>query len=237
MKQEQLIAGAVHTLEKINTQNTMTGTTTIISKQEIDDYFTKNYDFLVLTITKTKNKYNPNSNWNTTDLLTDTYEHLLNNKHKIIKSNSNIQAFVMRYLTNQVRWYNSKINKMDRGDHRLTNLEVIYEFCEDFDDEYCEYLNISSDLKLKIDYEKQYNTQLTILSDFYLSLDRVDQLFYDAMFNKNIEGHNRNNDGVNTINALNKYFKINKNAIGARRIELMGKLNQYIKENYTKIYK
>jgi hypothetical protein len=181
----------------------------MIEKTDIDTYINKNYDFLITTIKKTKNKYRPNGDFDVEEVLTDGYEHLLKNLNKLAKE-KDIQAFFMRYITNQIVWSNSKLNKVQA---KLSYVEYINSF-DDTDD--------GSDLEEKINIEKEYIKQKTILFDFYSQIDNKKQkILYEVIFVKNIK----------TIKDLAKHFKINKMYLSKQRQELFADLKEYIKLN------
>ena len=81
------------------------------TKQDIDNYFTQNSEKVLLAITKTKNKYRSRATWEAAELLSATYEYLIQNIDKI--GDNPIESFVMRYMSNQIRWTKSTINKID----------------------------------------------------------------------------------------------------------------------------
>jgi hypothetical protein len=196
-------------------------------KTEIDNYFNNNYEHILLAIKKTKSKYRASASWNPEELLTNAYEHLIANHHKIAEQESNIEAFIMKYITNQIVWTNSEINKQNRPETKLSYVEQIFDYeSEEYTDEYGEYFNISYDLRDKINKEKQYNIQMTLLNNFYKQLPtKQEKILYEVIYIK----------GINTMKKLSKHFGINKNNLTKQRMELNEKLRIYINENYEKI--
>ena len=82
------IAGAPDYTENKKPQSFMSGMTKtlnlMITKQQIDKYFNSNYKFLVLSITKTKIKYQQVTEWDVEELLSATYIHLIDNMNSNI---------------------------------------------------------------------------------------------------------------------------------------------------------
>jgi hypothetical protein len=179
----------------------------MVTKQEIDNYFTNNYSKILLAIGKTKSKYNTMGNWEPDELLTDTYQHLLDNQNKI-EDNNQIEAFTMRYMSNQVKWANSKINRLHRQE-KITYEETINH--QLIDDE--------SDLMDKIKLEQDFNDKRAILFNFYQQLPtKQEKILFEVIFVK----------GIKTVKALSSHFNINKNYIQTMKKKLFDELKQYI---------
>ena len=179
-----------------------------ITKTDVDNYFNKNYNEILLAIKKTKIKYNPNGHWEEDELLSDTYEHLILNVDKI-ESIKQIEAFTMRYMTNQIKWANSKINRLHISTKTSLQEEIRMIIIDD-----------DSDLEDKIRIETEYNNQKAILYQFYQQLPtKQEKILFEVIFYK----------GIKTVKALSEHFKINKNYIQIMKKKLMDDLKEYIK--------
>ena len=163
-----------------------------------------------MAIKKTKIKYNGSILWEEDELLTATYEHLLSSLDKI-QSEKDIEAFTMRYMTNQIKWTNSKINRLHTN-VKLTLFDVILD--TEIDDDY--------DLNDKINKETIYNNQKAILYQFYHQLPtKKEKILFEVIFHK----------GIKTVKALSEHFKINKTYIQIMKKTLFDDLKEYIKTN------
>ena len=167
---------------------------------------------MIETIAKTKNKYRPNGDFETTEVLTDIYEHLINNIDKM-SSDKDIQAFTMRYMTNQIVWQNSKLNRVNQ---KLIYTDIYPS--QDLGDD-------NSDLVDKIQMEIKYTRQKLVLFDFHNQLPtKEEKILFDVIFNK----------GKKTIRELQEHFKVNKRYLGTKRAKLFADLKNYIEENKEK---
>ena len=73
------------------------------SKQQIDEYFNKNYDKLLLNINKIA-KNARQTNFEPEDLLSLSYQHLLNRLDKLTEEK--IEVFFIRYIKRKIKWKN-----------------------------------------------------------------------------------------------------------------------------------
>lgn len=182
----------------------------MVTKQQIDVYFTCNYNQILTAIAKTKSKYNTMGNWEPDELLTDTYQHLLENIDKIADDNQ-IEAFTMRYMTNQIKWANSKINRLHRQD-KITYEETIK----------TQLIDDQTELDKKIALETDFNNKRAILFKFYQQLEtKQEKILFEVIFQK----------GIKTVKELSKHFGVNKNYTQIMKKKLMDNLKEYIKNN------
>lgn len=193
----------------------MNGTQNTITKQDIDKWFTDNYKDIEIAIdyqiSYYLKKHKKKPLWERDTLITNAYEYLLLKKDVISERNSNIKAFFRAYVRFEAMKFNSKINKMDREHEKMTYVDEVY----DYEDDY-------SDLEDKIQLEKLYNLRMSTLSKFFLTLNKEEQILYDVIYNRKI----------NSISKLSNHFNINKNMIIKKRTELNNKLKIYIDEHY-----
>lgn len=186
----------------------------MVTKEQIDNYFSQNYDYLLESITKTKGKYNPTATYDPIELLSITYLHLQKNKEAIPATNAGIMSFTMRYMTNQLNWSSSETNKLYRGKEVLGDTNPNINLIDD-----------ESDLLIKINIEKRYNEQKATLINFYNQItDKQQKIMFQVIFFK----------GIRTLKELTKHFGIAKNYIVKIRKELYNNLNTYIENEKLK---
>lgn len=179
----------------------------MVNKEAIDTYFTCNYNQILTAIGKTKSKYNTMANWEPDELLTDTYQHLLDNIDKIADEKQ-IEAFTMRYMSNQIKWANSKINRLHRQE-KITYEQTIK----------TQIIDDDSDLMSKIKIEQDFNEKRGILFNFYKQLpSKQEKILFEVIFIK----------GIKTVKALSLHFNINKNYVQTMKKKLFDDLKQYI---------
>lgn len=78
----------------------------MMSKNEVDDYFTDQWTFLEQ---KAKEIHaNMRGNGDADDLLQEAYMYLLDNNHKM--TSKSIESFFVRFVSSQIRWRESKHN-------------------------------------------------------------------------------------------------------------------------------
>ena len=181
------------------------------SKQQIDDYFSLNYQKLCNATVKI-GKNSKNMNFEPGELVSLTYEHLLLKRVKM--EPEQMESYCIRYITNQLKWNNSELSKLSMESHKNTLVEVIFD-TEDSDE----------DFKYKIRMEKDYNEKKNCIYDFLKTLSSEEKIFYNAMY----EGGRKV-----TINELREKFNINRNYITKLRRELQRKQQEFINENYKK---
>jgi hypothetical protein len=182
-----------------------------MKKEEIDKYFTEHYNRIALAVSKIKSNNRPRASWDVTDLVSNTYEHILLNKDKV-RPNT-IEGFVIRYVNNQVRWTKSKINSIDNHP-KMVFVESVF----DFNDESSE-----DDLKDKIDRQVLYQYQMGILFDFYNQLPtKEEKILYEVIYIK----------GIKTVDSISKHLGVNKSYVREDRKNLRLKLEEYVKLNY-----
>lgn len=195
---------------------TKTENRVMITKQQIDDYFNSNYKFLLLSIKKTKIKYQQVTEWDSEELLSATYIHLVDNQHKM-KGEKCIESFFMRYMSNQIMWNNSAINQLYNDKKMIAHDEMNFDIVED-----------ESELQFKLGLEKDYARKKAILYDFYMQLDtKQEKILFEVIFHK----------GIKTVKALSAHFGINRNYIQNMKKKLMDDLKEYIKNIDEKQYK
>lgn len=213
------IAGAPDYIVNKRQLSSMSGSMKItyhqVNKCDIDSFFTKNHSSLLLAIKKTKIKYKQATEWECEELLSATYLHLIDNMDKM-KEEKHIESFFMRYMSNQIKWSNSKINQMYEDNRQIP---FNYEF-DVIDDE--------SDFNHKIILEKDYNNKKAILFDFYSQLPtKQEKILFEVIFKK----------GIKTVKALSLHFGINKNYVQNMKKKLFDDLKVYINNIDEKQYK
>lgn len=177
-----------------------------VNKIEIDSFFSKNYKALLLAIKKTKIKYKQATEWECEELLSATYLHLIDNMDKMTEE-KHIESFFMKYMSNQIKWSNSKINLMYEDARQIP---FNYEF-DVIDDE--------EDFNHKILLEKDYNNKKAILFDFYSQLPtKQEKILFEVIFKK----------GIKTVKALSQHFGINRNYCQNMKKKLFDDLKEYI---------
>ena len=184
----------------------------MIKKEQIDKYFIENQKGLLLAIKKTKSKYNPNGDFEPEELIGIIYEYLLDNIDKMTKE-TDIEAFTMKFMSNQIRWSQSNLN---RKNGLLKNTDYVETFNT--------YLLVDDDEDLndKLRLEDDFNHKKAILFEFYKQLPtKEEKILFQVIFEKNIT----------TIANLSKHFGINQYYIQKMKKKLFDDLNEYINNN------
>jgi len=188
----------------------------MITKSDIDDYITTNYEYLKVSVKKIKYK-SCYYEFDESELIAFTYEHLIKKLNKM-KSKSDIEAFFFIFCKNQVKreWNNSEFSKVlfgKRKDLFMENFYDDYDMIDDFED-----------FDNKIAYEINYNEIKTLIYQFSKTLSNEDRIFFEVM----------SNGKFNTIKKLSEHFKINKNYIGQTRKRISNSRDEYIKLNFKR---
>jgi len=181
------------------------------SKEQIDEYFSLNYQKLCKATVKIGKNVQKN-NFKPAELVTLTYLHLLDKKKKMLPSQ--MESFCIKYIANQLKWNNSELSKITLENSKNTLVEVVFDI-EDCDD----------DFKHKIFMEKDYNQKMNCLYDFEKTLNNEEKIFYQAMYV---------NDKKVTVNKLKEKFNINRNYLTKLRRDIQTKQEEFINKNYKK---
>lgn len=190
----------------------------MMSKNEIDLLFTSNYEHMVDVISKTKIT-NRNLDFESEDLISHAYEHLLERKEKIT-SEDKFLPFFYRYITMQIKWYNSTINRLKKDKGLIFPEELFDDREEDFDGE----------LEHKIKLEAIYNKKMIILWEFRNQLEtKQEKILFDVIFVK----------GFRTVKEIHRHYqncnmKFGMTYIQQDKKKLMDGLKAFIKEKQYK---
>lgn len=144
-----------------------------MSKQEIDTYFTNNLSQIYKCINGVKYKTN-RFNLETDVVVSECYMHIIKNQSKL-KTESQLQAMIFNWCSQNIRWTNSKINKEDKiTDTKNQPAEVESE-------------RDIIDLQKKEVIEEWYNSRMDILIQYRAQeKDKYSQIFFDCIFIKRI---------------------------------------------------
>lgn len=143
----------------------------MITKQQLDDYFTLNYkqinNLIINIINQHKRKYDSSS------LLSNGYEYLIQKLNEI-PNKEDIQRWLITYAKNNIIWENSQIRKEEKIKN---NIEI---------NEYYDQIDDTDDLDYKIELEQRYTKQKDILNSYrheYLT-DKQKMIVFDVYFTK-----------------------------------------------------
>lgn len=144
-----------------------------MSKQEIDNYFTNNLPQIHKCINGVKFKAN-RFTLETDMVVSECYLHVIKN-HSKIKNESNLQAMIYNWCTQNIWWTNSKINNQDKiTDTKSKPAEVESE-------------RDIIDLQKKEVIEEWYESKMDVLNQYRAQeKDKYNQIFFDCIFVKYI---------------------------------------------------
>lgn len=145
----------------------------MVTKNQIDLYFTKNYSNINALAKNIINQYN--RNYESESLLNNGYIYLTS-KMDEIPGIEDIQKWLITYIKNEIRWTNSQIGKEE-------SIKYSEELTEKYDN-----IDEDDDIDDKVAAEMRYNEQKTILHQYrheYLD-DKLKQIIFDVYF---IKGH------------------------------------------------
>lgn len=182
------------------------------SKQQIDEYFNKNYDKLLLNIKKIA-KNARQTNFKPEDLLSLSYQHLLTRLNKLTEEK--IEVFFIRYVERQIKWKNSELYRLFSSKN-IVMFENVTDNIEDAIDDYM----------YKVYKEKEYNEKKIILYDFVKTLTIDERIFYESMYDENFK--------TVSITKLKEKFKINRNHLTEYRKSLKQKEQEFINKHYKR---
>jgi hypothetical protein len=147
----------------------------MVSKRLIDKVFTDEYD-TILKETKYWVSYCTNSTAEAEDYISSAYQFIINNKNKISNKEKDVKNYIFRFIIDNVRWYNSNINKTNRrlNDGNYKYIDELTPEEDIIDDEYDLYDN--EDYQYKIAAIEIYNQQCSkedrIIYQVYSSKDK-----------------------------------------------------------------
>jgi hypothetical protein len=180
-----------------------------MDKQDIDTYFTTNYNTIHKAIANIKWKKRPFTQWDLEELISLTYQHLL--KYKDTLSPNNIESVIINYASQNISWSESQINKMYR--EKTQDIEPLQYDMSDEDDQ--------QDYEDKVELELRHQQQKTTMMQFRRTLNQVDRRLFDAIYL----------DHITTIKALSQKFGINQNYITTMRIRINNAFKEFVKNN------
>ena len=184
-----------------------------ITKHNLDKYFTSlvpELEIIVKGICYKKFK-----NYDPFVVINEAYIHAIQNIESI-HSEHQAERLIKNYIKQNIVWYNSKINKLERVNDNLSDTPYIKELDED------------DDLEAKIEIELWLTERKVILQMYRKQLkDMEKRRLFDAYFL----------EGIQTGLALAIYFNTNKDYASKRIRELKAEIrhfyNEELKNNYS----
>lgn len=178
-----------------------------MTKEELDKYFTTNYNVISKAIANIKWNTRPFSQWQLEEFITLVYQHLFDSLDELTQTN--IESVYINFAKKNMRWNNSYINQL----YAAKKLEYSDEIRIDLNDE-----DDVQEYEDKVNLEIEYQTQKAIATQFRSTLLPQEKILFDAIY---IEG-------LKTIKALSTKFKINRYYLTNMRKDLNTKFAEYV---------
>ena len=179
------------------------------SKTQIDNFFSDNYD-KILKETKGWVSYCNNATADAEDYLADSYQYLLKNKDKVGDREIDIKNYAMRFIIDNVKWYNSSTNKQNR---RINNGEYILM------DEITPNEEVEDEEYSLADNE-EYLNKIAAIELYNQSASKEDRIVYQVYANK----------GKRTVRAMGKHLNIKNTQSWIKICEMKNGINEIYQE-------
>lgn len=183
----------------------------MVNKQDIDLYFTNNYNSINALAKNIINQFK--RNYDSESLLSNGYIYL-NQKIKEIPTTEDIQKWLITYIKNEIKWENSQIKKEEK-----------INYSEQIDDKY-DAIDDETDIQDKIAFEMRYNEQKTILFQYrnQYQQDKQKQIIFDVYFVK----------GFSSSRKMAKHFGLHYVTCWKLIKEMKSDINHFIENVYNK---
>jgi hypothetical protein len=182
----------------------------MMTKDEIDAYFNKNIKKIKKAIKHIKFNKRPITEWESDEMISYTYEHLL--KHQGSLNEEKIESYIINYITKNIVWENSFINKKTPMSKRIdssaspTDVDITDE--ED-----------REDLNDKINHEKKMVEYQQLKYQFRETLEQYRKVLFDAIFFEKCY----------MIKELQQRFNISRTYLTKQRLELFQDFKEFAK--------